>query len=232
MRYRADSNVPRRAIERPARSTVARARRGNPAIPSGTPPIRRRAAPAMARLALTACLTASIHSAPANDYPPPPGPYQIEPGALPGASPSVRVRRQSAEAVSAPPEGSARILATGSSGHETTRGRYDASARSGSTPRRGATERFRPAAATEYSQPPVLPRAAATPGSPGRAYSASNRPAHPVDTSAASATGDAGVGNSASAFRTDLPRSPVDRGEPARGMPDTPVFRPPDATGR
>ncbi|MGB5774558.1 MAG: hypothetical protein WBP89_07825, partial [Sedimenticolaceae bacterium] len=112
----------------------------------------------MASLALSACLTVTIHNASANDYPPPPGPYQSEPGALPGVSPSVRVGRQSTGAVSAVPEGIARALATGSSGRDKTNGRHDAAARSGSPSGGGATERFRPAAATEYSQPPVLPR--------------------------------------------------------------------------
>lgn len=212
----------------------------------------RRAAPAMARLALTACLTVIVHSAPANDYPPPPGPFKSEPGALPGISPAVRVGRQSDEAVSALPEVTAQVLSTGSGGRETTRGRYEAAARSGSTSRDSAAESFRPAAATEYSQPPALPRPAATPlspgdrvypanpeerrdatpGAPSRASSASNRPGDLMDTRADSASGDARVGHSASAFRTGRPRSPVDSGEPARRMPQTPVFRPSEPTGR
>ena len=241
--------MPRRAIDRPAPSTVARAGRGDSATLTAPLRVRRRAAPSVARLALTACLTVTIQSTSATDYPPPPGPYQSEPGAQPGVSPSFRAGRQSTGAFSAVPEDRARALARGSSGREDAEGRYDAAAWPGSTPRSGATERFRPAAATEYSQPPVLPATPRSPGdrvytayprarrdatsrSPSRAYPTPNRSSGLIDTSAASATGDAPAGSKESALRTDRPRSPGDSGEPARRMPQAPVFRPSGSADR
>jgi hypothetical protein len=90
------------------------------------------------------------------------------------------------------------------------------------------TGRFRPAAATEYSQPAVVPRPAATPLSlDGRIY-----PANPEDRREA-ASGDTRVGNGRSDLRTDQSRSSVNDGRAAaRHTPQTPVFRPPEATGR
>lgn len=206
----------------------------------------------MARLALTACLAVTIHTASANDYPPPPGPYKSATDALHGVSPAVGVGRKSAGSVSAVQARTARALATGSSRREQTKSRYGPAVRSGPSPRGHATERFRPAAATEYSQPPALPRPAATltspgngvfppyaekrrdatPRSPSRAFSAPGRSGDLIDTSAASAAGDARVVNGATAFRTDRPRSPADSREPAQRMPQAPVFRPPDTTDR
>lgn len=201
-RSRVDSNVPRRAIERPLGvCAVARA---------------------IAKLTLSACLTVSIHSASADDYPPPPGPYQSVPGGMRGIAPSTGAGRQSAEPISALREGTARVLSTGSSGRETPTGAFDTAAHPG-PPRGGATERFRPAAATEYSQPAVRPRPGGTP--------ASDRPGALVDNSA-SAFGDVRVGNGTSDDRTDRPRLSVDGGGPARRTPRTPVFRPPEATER
>ena len=179
-------------------------------------------------LALTACLTVGIHSASANDYPPPPGPYNSEPGGATGLSPSLGVGTQSAAAISALPEDTARVRSTGSSGRETTRAPIDKVSPSGPTPSGGVTGRFRPAAATEYSQPAVVPRPAATPLSPdGRIY-----PANPEDRREA-ASGDTRVGNGRSDLRTDQSRSSVNDGRAAaRHTPQTPVFRPPEATGR